>query len=303
MDDVVDRKNPPPGQRPPEHFYGRVLKPAELLEHAHYSVVPIVEEQLRPWVKRIWAVDWDLPPGVGYQTATVSEPTINLTFEYGDIRRANTDGAGTWVTGPVTKKRFDVGIFGRGEVFGVNFHLGGTLAFSSQAPASVRDTSVPAGTWFPGIHESLSLESELSSGASRGASSDADGKAIEAWLLSLRPRLTESYRRFREVVKLLDDPAVVNLGELSTRAEMSERSLQRMFDEYCGVGVKRILTRARVIDAVAALDSGWEGSLTELGARLGWFDQSHFTTDFRRTTGYTPTEYLSAHDGRSQPSP
>lgn len=299
MDDVVDRKNPPPGQRPPEHFYGRVLKPAELLEHARYSVVPVVEEQLRPWVKRIWAVDWDLPRGVRYQTATVSEPTINLTVEYGDIRRANTDGAGTWVTGPVTKKRFDVGIFGRGGVFGVNFHLGGTLAFSSQSPASVRDTSVPAGTWFPGIDESLGLENELS----RGATSDAAAKVIESWLLSFRPRLTESYRRFREVMELLDDPAVVSLGELSSRSEMSERSLQRMFDEYCGVGVKRLLTRARIIDAVAALDSGWDGTLADLGVSLGWFDQSHFTTDFRRTTGYTPTEYLSAHDRRSQPSP
>lgn len=255
-----------------------MLKPAELLEHARYSVVPVVEEELRPWVKRIWAVDWDLPPGARYQTATVSEPTINLTIGYGDIRRANTDGAGTWVTGPVTKRRFDVGIFGRGGVFGVNFHLGGTLAFSSQAPATVRDTTVPAGTWFPGIRESLGLENELR----LGEAADTAAKVIERWLLSFRPQLTDRYRRFREVVELLDDASMISLGELSSRSEMSERSLQRMFDEYCGVGVKQILIRARIRDAVAAIDHGWDQSFGELAASLGWFDQSHFSADFRR---------------------
>src|SRR5690625_7000320 len=45
------------------------------------------------------AVEWDLPAGESYQTSTVSEPTVNLTFEFGSSRRANTDGPGVWVTG------------------------------------------------------------------------------------------------------------------------------------------------------------------------------------------------------------
>ncbi|MDN5585964.1 MAG: hypothetical protein L0G69_05300 [Brevibacterium sp.] len=130
MDDVVDRKNPPSGIAPPEHFYGRVLKPAEMLQHAHYSAVTEVAEELRPWVKRYWSVNWDLPTGERYQTATVSEPTINLTVEYGDIYRANTTGAGIWLTGPVTGRRFDVGLYGGGGVIGVNFHLGGAGALA-----------------------------------------------------------------------------------------------------------------------------------------------------------------------------
>lgn len=83
MDDVVDRKNPPHSKQasPPDHFYGRVLKPAQMIEHAHYSAVTEVAAELRPWVKRYWAVNWDLSDGERYQTATVSEPTINLTVE------------------------------------------------------------------------------------------------------------------------------------------------------------------------------------------------------------------------------
>lgn len=292
MDDAVDRKNPPSLSRPPEHFYGRVLKPVELLEHARYSTVRVVSERLRPFVKRFWSVEWDLPPGERYQTATVSEPTINLTFEYGDIRRANTDGPGFWVTGPVTQRRFDVGLYGRGGVLGVNFHLGATLAFSDQTPASVRDTAAQGRTWFPLLERDLGFAEADTQFASGPKDLGALAESIESWLPSRRPEMTEGYARFNRTVEVLDDPAVTSLSILSDRAGMSQRSLQRTFDRYCGVGVKTILTRARVIDAVRALDRGWNGSLADLASQFGWFDQSHFTSDFHRITGSTPADYV-----------
>ena len=306
MDDAVDRKNPPVGSHPPDHFFGRVLKPAELLDHAHYSAVTEVTEGLRPWVQRYWSVTWDLPAGERYQTATVSEPTINLTVEYGDIIRAHTSGPGIWLTGPVTGRRFDVGLYGCGGVVGVNFHLGGTLAFANSSPAQVREKTIPAQDWFPGIEKKLqglellrpgeeqAADETSGSGRDRGAQLRCAAEALEAWLLSLRPRMTEGYARFRYVLSLLDDPTIISLGGLSSQCEMSERSLQRMFQDYCGVGVKRILIRARVRDAVAAIDQGWDQPFADLASRFGWFDQSHFTADFHRITGYRPGEYMSS---------
>lgn len=311
MDDVVARKNPPRNgiatpkhgkqagvvpESPPEHFFGRVLKPAQMLEHAHYSAVTDVAESLRPWVKRYWSVNWDLSAGERYQTATVSEPTINLTIEYGDIHRANTSGAGIWLTGPVTGHRFDVGLFGRGGVIGVNFHLGGTVAFANESPATIRDTTVPARTWFPGIDDDLSVGDDLNAGGGLSADDNlaAAVGSLEKWLLCFRPQMTKGYAKFRQVLGLLDDPRIISLGDLSMRSGTSERSLQRLFQAHCGVGVKQILVRARIRDAIAALDRGWDGGFSDLAAELGWFDQSHFTADFGRVTGYTPSEYLSA---------
>ncbi|MBR7502778.1 AraC family transcriptional regulator, partial [Mycobacterium tuberculosis] len=99
---------------------------------------------------------------------------------------------------------------------------------------------------------------------------------------------------------------MTNLRALAEAVAMSERSLQRLFLDHCGVGVKRILVRSRVIDAVAALDRGWDGSLGDLATGLGWFDQSHFTADFLRVTGYRPTEYVAprarAPAGRGRPA-
>lgn len=297
MDEVVDRKNPPRGESPPEHFYGRVLKPAEMLQHAHYSAVTEAAEELRPWVKRYWSVNWDLAADERYQTATVSEPTINLTLEYGDIGRANTNGAGIWLTGPVTGRRFDVGLFGRGGVIGVNFHLGGTVAFATESPATIRDTTVPARTWFPGIDNDLPVGDHLTTEDGLAAVVSA----IESWLLSFRPQMTEGYARFRQILGRLDDPTIISLGDLALHSGTSERSLQRLFQDHCGVGVKQILVRARIRDAIAAFDRGWDGAFGDLAAELGWFDQSHFTADFHRVTGYTPAEYIRAYERNGQP--
>ncbi|MCM1013968.1 MULTISPECIES: helix-turn-helix transcriptional regulator [unclassified Brevibacterium] len=293
MDDDVARKNPPsaasgalafgPANRPPDHWLGRVLRPRELLDHARYATA-VPDEALSPWVERYWSVTWDLGPGERYRATTVSEPAVNLTSEWGRLRRADTPGPGMWVTGPVTRTCFDVGLSGRGGVVGVKFRLGGTLAFARERPASIRDTTVPAAQWFPGIDEDLEVPQALPAAA----------EVLDRWLLARGPVVTDGYARVRRALALMADPAMTNLGRLAAGMAMSERSLQRLFLDHCGVGVKRILIKARVSDAVAALDRGWDGPLGDLANELGWFDQSHFTTDFLRHTGYRPAEYAAA---------
>ncbi|WP_035320091.1 helix-turn-helix domain-containing protein [Brevibacterium sp. VCM10] len=299
MDDEVTRKNASPGKDMPQHFLGRVLKPGEMLEHARYSSVRVVSERLRPFVKRYWAVEWDLPEGESYQTATLSEPTIHLTFEFGNSRRAHVDGPGAWVTGPVTKRRFDVGIFGRGGVFGVNFQPGATLAFSDGKPASIRDSTIPAEQWFPRLETDLGLAEMFAQSQTAGAPEFGDlAASVESWLLSWRPQMTPSFERLKRVLDILSDPDVVSLKILAERTDIGERTLQRMFSSFCGVGVKKVLARARVIDAVGAIDRGWDGTLADLGAHFGWFDQSHFSTDFVRVTGFSPAEYAQRKSAR-----
>ena len=52
-----------------------------------------------------------------------------------------------------------------------------------------------------------------------------------------------------------------------------------------------MLARYRMHDAVADLDAGWEGTLTDLAVRYGWYDQAHFTRDFTALVGVTPGQY------------
>jgi len=52
-----------------------------------------------------------------------------------------------------------------------------------------------------------------------------------------------------------------------------------------------MILRARVSDAVAAIDRGDPRSLSRLAHDLGWYDQPHFDRDVRAVTGTTPSAY------------
>ena len=49
-----------------------------------------------------------------------------------------------------------------------------------------------------------------------------------------------------------------------------------------------MLARYRIHDAVTELDPGYDGSLADLAARYGWFDQAHFTREFTDLVGVPP---------------
>ena len=87
------------------------------------------------------------------------------------------------------------------------------------------------------------------------------------------------------------DRTLVRVAQVTERHGLSTRRLQRLFARYVGVGPKWVLARHRMHDVVAALDAGHEGSLADLAAEHGWYDQAHFTRDFRALVGVTPARY------------
>ena len=66
-----------------------------------------------------------------------------------------------------------------------------------------------------------------------------------------------------------------------------------MFSSYVGVSPKAVLARYRLQDAAAAIDAGAVEDLAGLAVSLGWFDQAHFSRDFRAVVGITPSAYLA----------
>ncbi len=56
---------------------------------------------------------------------------------------------------------------------------------------------------------------------------------------------------------------------------------------------KWVLSRYRMHDVVTALDEGYDGSLADLAAEYGWFDQAHFTREFTDLIGVPPTGYVA----------
>ena len=76
--------------------------------------------------------------------------------------------------------------------------------------------------------------------------------------------------------------------------------MQRLFERYVGATPKWTLARYRIHDAVSDLDAGHTGSLADLAARYGWFDQAHFTREFTDLVGVPPGAYQRSSPAASR---
>lgn len=274
----------------PPQMFGRVLRPDELLTRTIYGhATP--DPRLGRWVERYWSVRWDLADDEVFHTSTIDDPSVNITVERGGVHRAGTCGdgvehadscgTGVWVTGPVSTGRFDVSLTATGGVVGMKLRVGGIAAFGDHDLGGIRDRTIPAAEWF-GDHapdQDLPLDAELAA------------SHLDAWLLSLSPREPSGYDTFLRVLDLLASPDITTLSALAKHTGMSVRTLHRLVNRFTGTSAKRMLMRARVMDAVAAIDRDDPRSIVDLALDLGWFDQSHFIRDFRTITGETPERY------------
>src|ERR1700739_5031698 len=92
------------------------------------------------------------------------------------------------------------------------------------------------------------------------------------------------------------------LAAVADRLALSERSGQEICHRGLGVHPKWLIRCFRLQDAALRLETEANVSLSGLAQALGYFDQAHFTRDFKRATGVSPGQYrlgVSAGAGAS----
>lgn len=83
----------------------------------------------------------------------------------------------------------------------------------------------------------------------------------------------------------------VSLSQLASIAHLSRFYLLRVFSNEIGVPPHEYQTQLRVTRARKLLRKGY--SISETAFETGFFDQSHFSRNFKRTTGRSPGQYVS----------
>jgi AraC-like DNA-binding protein len=116
---------------------------------------------------------------------------------------------------------------------------------------------------------------------------------LENALLARLARVGAPDPRLRAALAGLD----ATCGRASVRAlaahvGLSERQLERLFDERIGVGVKLFGRVRRLQEAItrASAHPAW----ADLAADLGYADQSHLIREFKALSGMSPAEFLKA---------
>ncbi len=271
---------------PPTASTAGLLRPDEFARHVELVRTRAGEPAGR-WVENRWSLRWLLPEGRWYDSEVLPHPTCSLTVELGSNPRAGMPAHETVVVTGVCTRRFDVEVRGWGRVVGLRFRPGGLAALTGLPASAWTDRSVAATEVLPADLVTTLADPGLA------ASGTAWAEVAETALGALADdRPDPRYDLLLEVVAdMLADRTLLAVADAADRHGVTVRSLQRLFTHYVGVGPKWVLARYRMHDAVTDLHDGWDGSLTDLALRYGWYDQAHFTRDFTALVGVTPGQY------------
>ncbi|HEY0126815.1 MAG TPA: helix-turn-helix domain-containing protein [Blastococcus sp.] len=261
-----------------------LLRPAETAERAGLRRDAPVSEGLRPFVERYWSVRWDLTGQPPFRSEVLSHPSVNVSVESGTEPRFGFAMPAVLLHGVVTR-RFSVDLTGAGRVTAAKFRPGGYTALTGTLPG--RDTVEPLGDRL-GVPGARLLADVLAP-----EDDDERAAALDAALAPLATEPPDAYLDLLGLVgAMISDRGLVRVDQVAALGGMGVRSLQRLFAGYVGVSPKAVLARYRLQDAAAAIDAGEVDDLAGLATSLGWFDQAHFSRDFRAVVGVPPSAYL-----------
>ncbi|MPZ16423.1 MAG: helix-turn-helix domain-containing protein [Luteitalea sp.] len=255
--------------------------PAPGGEFHHARIAPA--SGLAGFVQHFWIVRWDLRGFPPQLRETLPHPNVHLTLAPGESRIYGVQ------TGRFTRVLED-----RGGVFGVKFRPGGFHPFLRRPVSSLRDRTIPPRLLF---HEAAdALQADVS-----GASPDETAMvaAAERFLDAHRPPADPEVERVGAIVdEIAEDRSVTRVEQILERHGLQMRTLQRLFNEYVGVGPKWVINRYRLHEVVERLAEDRPVDWALLALDLGYFDQAHFIRDFKAMTGRTPSAYVAGEHGR-----
>ncbi len=241
------------------------------------------------FVEHYWLVRWDLAGQPPYVSETLPHPSVHLVVGPG---RSEVRGV---MTGKFTTRLRD-----RGGVFGVKFRPGGFYPFLRAPVSGLTNRSVPLAQVFgpagPALEAALLAEFE------------DDGRLValaEEFLRQAQPERDELVDLLNQAIDLVrTGPALFRVEDLAGQLPLSQRTLQRLFRRYVGVGPKWVIKRYRLHEAAERLAGDRPPDLARLAQELGYFDQAHFIKDFKAIVGRPPAEYAEVAGGQgSSPKP
>ena len=247
---------------------------------------------LQPYIQCVWV----MTAAAGVQTAPerlVPDGNIELLLNYGSHALKSTANTpdkielfkGSQLIGQRSTYYFTA-VSGPIDVISISFKPGGLSPFIRQPVTDITDCTVPLqylNGFFSEMEESV-----------------FEANTLEDKVICIQQILLRELQLNRDKVEKLNDfiPAVGLLSRYQSVAAflrdycIHEKKLQRGFDHYVGVAPKFLQRVLRFKNAVTSLYRPGFKSLTAVAYDCGYYDQAHFTNEFKFFSGLKPKEYL-----------
>jgi AraC-like DNA-binding protein len=172
------------------------------------------------------------------------------------------------------------------RIMGVSFKQGGAFPFFTPPASEVANVHVPLDILW------------------RDIANELHERLLGAPSILSRFRLIESYLLLHAVRPLMPHPAVAfalrefqrspqrTVAEVIDRTGFSNRQFIQLFSAEVGLTPKIFCRILRFREALQRLYQGGQIELADLALACGYYDQAHFSNDFKTFSGFSPTTYL-----------
>jgi AraC-like DNA-binding protein len=230
---------------------------------------------LAAFLDHFWLVEWDLGAQPPYVQRTLPYPCVHVVF----------DSARSGIWG-VPTGAFDYELKDVGKVCGLRFRPGAFRAILGRPLHTITDRVLALSDVFP--WDEAAATREVLECADDAGMVDAATRLLAPHLPAPDPQV----ERIAAILRLAETtPGLTQVEQLAQGCGMGVRSLQQLFSEYVGVSPKWTIRRFRLHEAADRLANGDQPDLAVLAQDLGYFDQAHFSSDFRKLVGESPARY------------
>jgi AraC-like DNA-binding protein len=239
--------------------------------------------RLAPFVEHFFVIRWDpeLQPSPRFDYI-LTEPAITMFLGRQQPH----------IHGIITEKVVFT-LAGDGVEVGIKFAPGGLYSFSGHDVSNLTRRVVPVTTIFPEITSNF-LEKLYAQ--------DNDASFVEALENLLNDRQVEPDENLlliQRIAQSIHNNDYATVAEIAEHFKINERTLHYLFKRRVGVGVKWLLMRPRLLEAVQHATSLTKPDWTRVAADLGYSTQSHFVNDFKKYIGVSPSKYVQALENKN----
>ena len=252
-----------------------ILSPPPIGEFEHLRVAP--SASLADSVEHFWYVRWRCHEHPQQTVATLPHPCVHWTFER--------DAAHI---GGVHTRLWQRALGEAGEVFGIKFRPAGFRGLWGSPLHGLTDRRFDAEAQ-PVLAFGRALRAQVFAFAA-GTEVEARIEMLQQCLRAHLPQPSSSALTVNTMVDAAcEDRSLLRAEDWAQRHGLNIRSLQRLLRDWVGVGPKWIIARYRLHEALAVLQAAPHTDLSALAAELGYADAAHFSREFKRLLGLSPS--------------
>ncbi len=278
-----------------------IVDPDRMLRHVDFdrSAPGDILDGLVEW---FWSVKWDLPAGEEFTQEVLNHPAGNISVGTLDDAGVPLDPAQGRVYGVlegVSQRR----LTGAGWTVAARTTVGGLGVFLDRPAREGRNQQLTLTEGLPGSDTDL-LVAQVAAEPSNHRRVARLRQQLETIVAQRHPNQVAEAKWVAQVARTAEsDRTICQTEQLAEVANVSVRSLQRLFDRHVGQTPAFIIRRWRIIEAAESAreafadDGSWRGWST-VAAELRYADQSHLVRDFSRHLGVTPSAYVQRNQRR-----